>query len=94
MLITPADVEQARKDAREGWSPAARKETDRGGSGARETGKEAAPSEKSPEDELKELLTELSESVKDVKDVRGELKEQKAKKKKKGLLSGALDDEE
>ena len=94
MLITPADVEQARKDAREGWSPAARKESDRGGSGARETGANEKAPEKSPEDELKELLTELSESVKDVKDVRGELKEQKAKKKKKGLLSGALDDDE
>jgi|GEM_PF-112242 len=94
MLITPADVEQARKDAREGWSPAARKESDRGGSGARETGNapEEAP-QKSPEDELKELLTELSESVKDVKDVREEVKEAKAKKKKKGLLSGAFDED-
>jgi hypothetical protein len=95
MLITPADVEQARKDAREGWSPAARKESDRGGSGARDTGKapEAAP-QKSPEEELKELLAELSESVKDVKHDRVEQKEQKAKKKRKGLLSGALDDDE
>ena len=53
MRITPEDVEAARKDAEEGWSPAARKATDRGGSGT----KDATPTE-----ELQSLLEALNDS--------------------------------